>query len=309
MDSPKLTPAQFEFVARLVYERSGIHMPQQKLEMLSDRLRKRLRALDLKSFDEYCNLFTSKEDCDEELPHFLSAVTTNETYFFRNKRMWRFVAEDLIPHLIETNRASRSIRIWSAAGSSGEEAYTAAIALREHLKDIRQWRITIVGSDISRNMLDKASAGVYGDYAVSKMSPAQVQRWFEGKGDKYYLRDEIRRMVRFQFHNLQDPFPGGPFDLVFLRNVLMYFDVPMKKRVLRIVSDAVAPGGHLIVGDIDPIRLSPELDDCLNMDYRGYGAYRKPCDEFAGSYEDETASAYVRMNADAGPPPEPPVLP
>ncbi|MCZ6682415.1 MAG: protein-glutamate O-methyltransferase CheR [Planctomycetota bacterium] len=291
MESLKLTPDQFTRMARLVYERTGIHMPEEKLSMLSNRLRNRLRALKFDSFDEYCRLLESKKGCDQELLNFLSVVTTNETYFFRNEKMWKFFSEDLIRYFAETKSASKSIRIWSAASSSGEEAYTAAIALRENLKDFKQWRLTIIGSDISRNVLDKASAGVYDDYAVSKMSPTQVRRWFSKKGDEYHLCDEIRGIVAFQFHNLRDAFPSAPFDLVFLRNVLMYFDTPMKQRVLKVVTDAVAPGGHMIVGDVDPIRTLPELSAGLTMVYKGPGVYRKPVGKNAKAGKGEMVSA------------------
>ena len=277
MEIQKLTSQQFKKMAKLVYDRTGIHMPEEKISMLSNRLRRRLKALSLDSFDAYYKFLSSPKGCDEELPNFLSAVTTNETYFFRNEQLWKFVQEDLIKHWVETKtRGTKSIRIWSSASSSGEEAYTAAIVLRENLRNFDDWCITIVGSDISNKVLDKASAAIYNDYAVAKMSKAQVRRWFTKKGDDFQLVDDVRKMVRFQSHNLRDPFPNGRFDLVFLRNVLMYFDTPMKKTVIENVSNAVAPGGHMIVGDVDPIRTIAELNACMTLDYQRPGVYRKP---------------------------------
>lgn len=278
MELERLSPELFGKMSKLIYDRTGIYMPQEKAGMLSNRLRKRLRALELATFQDYYRLLASKSGCQQELPHFLSAVTTNETYFFRNEQLWKFFEHDLIPHLVKLKGAkSKSIRIWSAASSSGEEAYTAAIALREHLPDAGNWSIAIIGSDISRNVLDKAKSAVYNDYAVSKMDKAQVRRWFTKKTDgQFQLVDEIRGLVRFQFHNLRDPFPSGRFDVAFLRNVLMYFDTPMKKRVIKVVSDAVAPGGHMIVGDVDPIRTVPELSECLTLEYKRPGIYFKP---------------------------------
>lgn len=273
----KLTPDEFRRLAQFVYDKAGIHLPDEKLTLLSNRLRKRLRALGLATYAGYEQLLKSKEGYEAELPHFLSAVTTNETYFFRNEQLWRFFIQELIPYFQATRgTTSRSLRIWSAASSSGEEAYTAAIALRENLPDFERWDVKIIGTDISRRVLDHAAEGVYNDYAVNRMSKQQIARWFEVGDGAYRLRDEIRRLVRFQFHNLRDPFPNARFDLVFLRNVLMYFDTPMKKRVIKTVSDALAPGGLLIVGDVDSIRTVPELNEAMTLAYQRPGTYQKP---------------------------------
>lgn len=276
MELQKLSVELFEKMSKLVYDRTGIDMPESKLGMLSNRLRKRLRALELDSFEEYYKLLRNSKRCEEELPNFLSAVTTNETYFFRNERLWKDMRQTLIPWMVKTRAKTRSIRIWSAASSSGEEAYTTAISLREEVPDIDKWNITIVGTDISKNVLDKAAAAVYNDYAVNKMTPGQIKRWFDVKEGEYRLRDPVRKMVKFQFHNLRDAHPQGRFDLVFLRNVLMYFDNGMKKRVIGHVCNAVAPNGHLIVGDVDPIRTVAELSSSMPLDYKRPGLYYKP---------------------------------
>lgn len=273
----QLTEDEFARMARMVYDRTGIHLPVEKRGMLSNRLRKRLRALNMDSFAPYFELLKSKEGCEEELPHFLSAVTTNETYFFRNEQLWQYLGGELIPSLVAA-RGPRAgtLRFWSAASSSGEEAYTLAILLRETVPDVAKWSITIIASDISSRMLDKARGGIYNDYAVAKTPPALVKKYFEAKDGAYHLTEEARRMVRFQFHNLRDPFPNGKFDVVFLRNVLMYFDNAMKIRVLGNITDALAPGGRLIVGDVDPIRTVAELSAALTLDYERPGVYVKP---------------------------------
>ena len=179
---------------------------------------------------------------------------------------------------------ARVIRIWSAASSSGEEAYTTAICLSEVLgADLPRWRITIIGTDISERVLERARRGIYGDYAVSKMSEAERRRWFDRTEDgQYRIKPSLRKMVQFQFHNLRDPFPQGSFDLIFLRNVLMYFDTPMKQRVLRNVQDALAPGGYLVVGDVDPIRHTKELREVMTLETCKANLYRKPETEAVG---------------------------
>ncbi len=272
-----LTESEFARFAKFVYERAGIHLPEEKRTLLSNRLRQRLKALGLDSFSAYYERFSDEQFVDEELPHFLSAVTTNETYFFRNERLWETFADELIPQFVKRNAArTRSIKVWSAASSSGEEAYTAAILLRELVPDFARWKISVIGSDISKNVLDKAKAALYNDYAVSKMTPERRERWFTRDGEKYKLCDEIRKLVRFQFHNLREDFPGGGFDFVLLRNVLMYFDTAMKQRALEVTSDAVAPGGYLFIGDVDPTRTSPELLACMKLEPGAPGLYHRP---------------------------------
>lgn len=277
MELLKLTSSEFKKIAGLVYEKTGIHIDEAKLGLLSNRLRKRLKALNLQKFEEYYRLLRNKEKYEEELPHFLSAVTTNETYFFRNDQLWKFFSEDLIKHFTQTKQAgNKTIRIWSAACSTGAEAYTTAILLREHLPNLQSWDVKIIGSDISQKVLDEAKAGLYTEYAVSRISKDRLKKWFSPMDDMFQLKDEIRGMVDFKFHNLRDTFPNGRFDLIFLRNVLMYFDMKMKKRVVDVVCEALAPGGFLIIGDVDPIRTIPELREHMRLDYKRPGTYQKP---------------------------------
>ncbi len=285
MELVKLTREEFDRMARVIYDRTGIHLPAEKLNLLSNRLRKRLRVLDLDSFAAYHDLIADPARCQEELPHFLSAVTTNETYFFRNEQLWTYIAGDFVTRLAATRGAHRSVRVWSAASSTGAEAYTTAIVLRESLPDFNAWQVSICGSDISENVLAQARAALYDEYAVSKMSKERIRRCFTRVGDRYQLNDELRAMVRFQFHNLRDPFPNARFDLIFLRNVLMYFDTQMKQRVIQNVIAALAPNGQLIVGDVDPIRTVPELRACMTLDYVRPGVYAKPAGAAASAAE------------------------
>jgi len=288
MQLVELKKSEFAKLAKFIYEKTGIHLPETKITLLANRLRKRLRALDLESYSAYYDLLQDKRSYEEELPHFLSAVTTNETYFFRNENLWKFVQEKWIPQIVESRKGKteKSVRVWSAASSSGEEAYTTAICLREKLADFSTWNVSIVGSDISDRVLEHARAGVYGEYAVARMPKSALSKWFTKKEDQFALKDEIRQSVRFQFHNLRDPMTPGNFDLVFLRNVLMYFDTEMKKRVLENVARAVAPGGYLVIGDVDPVRNDKTLDSILGMDHDGPNLYRKPLLVPAGTRKD-----------------------
>ncbi len=277
----ELTDREFTLLRDYVYERTGIALAEQKKTLLANRLRRRLRALDLESYQAYYKLLTGGgKAADDEMAQFLVAVTTNETYFFRNPRLWEFVSGDLLRWLVESKAKSPApqLRFWSAASSSGEEAYTLAITLREKLPTSRDWRIRIVGSDISEKVLDRARQARYAEYAVQKITTAARRRYFKfDKADEtYQLRDEFRKLVEFRFHNLRDPFRAGPFEVVFLRNVMMYFDLPMKCRVIDNVRDALVPGGYMIIGDVDPMREGNVLRDHCKLEYVRPSVYRRP---------------------------------
>lgn len=279
-----LTTDEFARFAKLVYSRTGIHLAPEKLGMLSNRLRKRLKALNLPDFEAYFKLMSDPRGGDEELPNFLTVVTTNETYFFRNDRLWELMKSDVIPSIVARKKTRpRSVRVWSAAASSGEEAYSCAISLRENLPDWPSWDVSIVGTDISRLVLDKAASGVYGDYAVGKISPERLSRWFDPVDNQYKVKSEIRKLVNFKFHNLQNTFEKGTFDFVLLRNVLMYFDTPMKLKAIHAATQAVVPGGFLFVGDVDPIPATADLKAALTFEFYKGGLYRRPAADTANA--------------------------
>lgn len=275
----QLSPDAFKRLSKFVYDRTGIFLGEEKISLLSNRLRKRVRALGLAGFEDYYRLLRS-EAGDAEMTEFLNVVTTNETYFFRNEKLWEFVSGEMLPSLVADKRAARdrSLAFWSAASSTGAEAYTLAIVLRDKLVPLSDWDITIVGSDISEKVLGHARSGRYDAYAISKLTPAKTRACFEHDRAKgtYQLREEYRSLVRFEFHNLRDPYPRGKFDVVFVRNVMMYFDLPMKRRVLANVTAALRPGGYMIIGDVDPLRDGSGLRDDCALDYVRPSVYRKP---------------------------------
>ncbi len=278
MEIIKLTLDEFKRLAKLIDEQTGIYLPESKLSLLSNRIRRRLRELKLDTYQEYYDLLLDPARRENEFPHFLSAVTTNETYFFRNEKLWEYFQETWIPKIAEqkSDRSNKLIRIWSSASSTGAEAYTAAICLQEKLPNLASWRIQISGTDISERVLETARAGCYDHYAVSRMPDPQVKKWFDEKDGTYTVKPALKKMVTFGFHNLRDAHPTGGFDFVFLRNVLMYFDTPMKCRVLDTTQNALVPGGILVVGDVDPIRTTAELRDAIELEYCGPNLYQKP---------------------------------
>ncbi len=272
----QLTPREFKLVTKFIYERTGIFIPEEKLALVSNRLRKRLRALKLPGFMAYYDLMTKGGSAfEEEFPHFLSAVTTNETYFFRNAKLWDLVSGELLTDLMELKAKQKSLAVWSAACSSGAEAYSIAICLNEMRNKLRDWRLTIVGTDISSRVLDIAREGIYNEYAVSKCSPNRIKTNFKKVADDHYqLRQEIRSMAQFKFHNLRDAMKQK-FDLVLLRNVMMYFDTPMKIKVVSNVAASMNTGGLLYAGDVDPIRSMMNLNDFPQIEYVKPFIYRR----------------------------------
>lgn len=276
---PVLDATEFRDLAAVVYEQTGIHLPDAKRTLLCNRLRKRLRALKLQDFGSYHALLRDATRCVDELPHFRAAVTTNETSFFRNATIWKHFREVWTPEAFPPlhGAASRDVvRIWSGACSSGEEAYTAAICLWEHLGRDAPARVQITASDLSEPMLERARAAEYGEHAIARVPAGLRASYFDEQEGRYVLKESVRRMVRFVAHDLRDRWREGEFDLILLCNVLMYLDLAVKRRVLIRVTDALKPGGYLVVGDVDPIRCHAELRNATPMIPGVRHWYRKP---------------------------------
>jgi chemotaxis protein methyltransferase CheR len=277
-----LEQREFDLFRDFIYKECGISLAETKIALLSNRLRKRIRALNLESYEDYYKVLTGGgKPAEEEMGHFLSAVTTNETYFFRNDNLWKFVEGDLLRYLEETfppGSGGPSWNFWSAASSSGEEAYTLAIVLREALPSYNPKSLKIIGTDISQRVLGKAKTAQYDDYSVQKIVPEIRKKYFEQKAENglWEVKPLIRDAVEFRFHNLRDLFLGPKFHVVFLRNVMMYFDLEMKFRVLDRIQEVMHPGGVLIMGDVDPMRQGGGLKDKIHLDYWKPTIYRIP---------------------------------
>lgn len=256
MDAPgeALSPRDFDAFRQLVYQAAGIHLSPAKVPMLSNRLRRRLRQLGLATYGDYYRHLTQAGPTSDEFYRFLEVVTTNETYFLRNRPLWDSLERHLLPGLLQRCRGTEPLVFWSAACSSGEEPYTLAVVLHRCRGLLAGRRVRILASDISQAQLSRARAACYDAYAVSRLSDEERRRHFMHQAGQYRLKEEYRRAVEFFFHNLQGPLARGPIDCVILRNVLMYFDEPMRQLALQNVCASLRPGGLLIVGDVDPLR-------------------------------------------------------
>ena len=254
-----LRQEQFDTLRAIVYAHVGMHFPDSKKSVLESRLARRVSELKLESFDQYVQYLTIAPDRDAELQEMLSRVTVNHTSFFRDPQQLEYLRSTALPRLIESKRRDRSLRIWSAACSSGEEAYTLAVLVHQALGErLPDWRVEILGTDVSAKALAAAQQARYTDESVRAVDPAVRERYFRQDGPYWSPDPLVRSMVSFDSHNLKDRLGAkryGTWDAIVCRNALIYFDDAMKSRVASMFADQLGENGWLAVGaseSIDP---------------------------------------------------------
>ncbi len=249
-----MNDATFRLLRDFIYHRLGIYFHEKKKYLLEGRLGKRVQVLRLSGFEEYVHLLRYGAQKEVEFEYLCDAVTINETFFFRNEPQFDALESVVLPELLQSRRAAGSdtVRIWSAACSSGEEPYTMAMIFQEKLRHrFPGMRMEIVGTDISSTVLQTARKGSYGDYATRNTPPHYLQKYFTVDGARRTVRDDIRSMVRFQHLNLFERDQMRmmrDFDLILCRNVMIYFDTPAKVQVVSDLYDSLRFGGHLVIG-------------------------------------------------------------
>ena len=247
------TNRDFEFLSQLATSNAGIKMPISKKELIYGRLSKRLRKLGLKSFKEYCQLLEYDEN--GEFSRFINSITTNVTHFFREEHHFRYLEEKVLPEIITRKQASGNnrLRIWSAGCSSGEEAYSIAMVVREYITDFIRWNVRILATDLDSEILTLARQGIYPDQKLENISPERKIRWLEKirNNDKTMIEinNHLKSFITFKQLNLIGDWPmKGPFDVIFCRNVTIYFDRDTRTFLLNRFADILADGGYLFVG-------------------------------------------------------------
>ena len=246
---------QFERFRTLIYDESGISLGEQKRTLLVSRLSKRLRELDLETFSEYYATVT-EDQTREEFTRLLDLISTNKTDFFREPKHFDFLREQIIPELERTKR----VRIWSSACSSGEEPYTIAMTLFDAAQNPGQWDFKILASDLSTRVLAKAAAGTYDEERVRDVLPDVVRRHFlRGRGESAGLikvKPHLAEMIQFRRLNLMDDhFPiKSSLDLIFCRNVMIYFDRPTQGTLVNKFHHYLKPGGYLFIGHSESLQ-------------------------------------------------------
>jgi chemotaxis protein methyltransferase CheR len=255
-----MSDKQFGDLRKIIYTRSGIHFPDNKKYVLESRLGSRLTELELENYDDYIAFLTMGPYQQDEFQEMFNRITINETSFFRNEPQLDVFEKQVLPELLEARKSVKRLRIWSAACSSGEEPYTLAIQIHRSLGlRANDWKIEIVACDISEKVLEIAQGGVYTDYAMRTTPPLVKSRYFKQEGQQWMLDEQIKKMVNFQLHNLKDRLGAkrfGTFDVIFCRNVMIYFDDAMKDTVLQCFSDQLASDGTLFIGHSENIRTS-----------------------------------------------------
>jgi chemotaxis protein methyltransferase CheR len=248
-----VTPLEYDFLRRSLKERSGLVLSADKQYLVESRLLPIARKAGFVSLGE---LVTALRCGDEAMMMtVVEAMTTNETFFFRDKVPFENFRTAILPSLMSARRASRYIRIWSAAASTGQEPYSLAMTLRELGDALDGWRIEIIATDLSGGVLQKAQAGIYSQFEVQRGLPiALLIKYFRKVGDMWQIAPELREMVKFRKFNLLSDFSlFGGFDLIFCRNVLIYFDQPTKTNVLNRLGRIAAADGYLILGAAETV--------------------------------------------------------
>jgi chemotaxis protein methyltransferase CheR len=269
-----LTDADFARIAALVRRHMGITLAESKRPLVYSRLARRLRALRLDGFPAYLDLLASPDGTTER-EELISAVTTNVTAFFRESHHFDTLRDAALPALIDRARAGGRVRLWSAGCSSGEEPYSIAATLAAACPDAARLDIRILATDIDRAILARAEAGLYPDETAAAL-PADLARLVfprEGRGPEgQAVADPLRRLIRFRRLNLIDTWPmRGPFDVIFCRNVMIYFDRPAQEEIWQRFASLLAPGGWLMIGHSE--RVSGPAQAGLSV--AGITTYRK----------------------------------
>ncbi len=276
-----LSEKDFKRLGGLIESQYGIKMPDSKKDMLETRLRKRLRLLGFKTFSDYCDYLFTDQGMDDELIHMLDMVTTNKTDFFRGPDHFEFLVHQVLPELISHKGAgiNRNLMIWSAGCSTGEEPYTLAMVINEFQRRAPGLHInfTILGTDLSTRVLQAAARGVYTEQKIEPVPMDMKRKYMMRSKDpkKQLIRivPEVRKQVKFRRLNfLEDDFGmREPIDIVFYRNVMIYFKRPTQKMILEKIIAALRPGGYLFIGHSETL-----AGHQLNVQQLAPTIYRKP---------------------------------
>jgi chemotaxis protein methyltransferase CheR len=248
-----VTPADYDFLRRLLKERSGLDLSADKQYLVESRLMPLARRVGLSGIPDLVQKM--KGSAEALIKDVVEAMTTNETFFYRDKVPFDHLNGTILPALLSARAARRSLRIWSAASSTGQEPYSIAMCLKEKAAELAGWRIEIVATDLSQEVLEKSKAGIYSQFEVQRGLPIQLLvKFFTQKGELWQLNADIRAMVAHrQLNLLQDFSHLGKFDVIFCRNVLIYFDQQTKLSIFERLARMMEPDGMLMLGAAETV--------------------------------------------------------
>lgn len=276
-----LTRRDLGEIAAMIYADAGIYLNDSKASLVYSRLSKHIRNLGLSGFKEYCALVSSPEGAQPRR-EMLSHLTTNFTRFFRENHHFDHLRDEVLPELINRAKAGGRVRIWSAACSDGQEPYSIALTVLSQFPNVTDYDFKILATDIDPKILALARAGVYDDTALETVSASMRKQWFTEVDDrgrkKYQISDKVKRLITFNELNLmtQWPFKGG-FDVIFCRNVVIYFDEPTQMKIWTRFAGLLPEGGHLYIGHSERVSgdAKNQFDNIGITTYRYIGKGRK----------------------------------
>lgn len=249
-----MNPAEYDYLRQFLKSRSGLVLSNEKQYLIESRLLPVARKAGLQSIAAL--VAKLKEPRETVLAEaVVEAMTTNESFFYRDKTPFEHFTQMMMPEMLKARASQKKIRIWCAAASTGQEPYTLAMCLKEMESKLAGWRIEILGTDISNEVLDRAKAGTYTQFEVQRGLPIQLLlKYFTQQGESWTISPQLRSMVQWRKFNLLDSFASfGQFDIVFCRNVLIYFDQPTKVDILGRISKVLAPDGYLVLGAAETV--------------------------------------------------------
>ncbi|GAB6053283.1 chemotaxis protein CheR [Magnetospira thiophila] len=248
-----MKPENFQFIADLLKKKSGQVLGPDKVYLVESRLLPVARKRGLKDLEELVSLLRQQDRA--LVSEVVDAMTTNESFFFRDIKPFDMFRDVTLPQLMEDRAARKSLRIWCAAASSGQEPYSLAMILKEAAAKMAGWRVEILASDISVSMLEKAKAGKYSQFEVQRGLPIQnLVKYFKKQDESWVIDPSLRSMVKFrEFNLLDDMRPLGTFDVIFCRNVLIYFDQPTKSKILDDMAKMISEDGSLFLGGAETV--------------------------------------------------------
>lgn len=249
--TPRVNPADFEFISKLLLAEAAIVLDKGKEYLVESRLSPLSRDMGMEDVTGLVRALQQGASQNKDLIRkIVEALTTHETMFFRDVDPFEAIRTEVIPRLMQAQAATRELTIWSAAASSGQEAYSLCILLKEHFPQLMNWKVRIVATDISQTILERARAGRYSQVEVQRgLHPKYLEKYFVQEGNDWVVKEELRSMVEFCELNLMHPYGRLPVvDLVMLRNVLIYFDMSMKREILGKVRGVMKPHAYLFLG-------------------------------------------------------------
>jgi chemotaxis protein methyltransferase CheR len=272
----QISEDEFRLFRDLIHRECGLYFDDNKRAFLSSRIGKRLAAKSIGSFYRYYRyLREGGSEQEEELLRLLDVLTINETSFFRNQPQFDFLERIVLPGLAETKRRENdsAFRIWSAGCSTGEEPYSIAISSLEMLTPWSSWNVRIYASDLSLSVLERADRGIYPESKLAGVEEVRRKRYFESRPDGFRVRDDVKRLVIYDFHNLKNENGLRDLDVVFCRNVLIYFDPEEQQKVVAKLVRALKPGGYLFLGHSESVQ--GKMEDLKFVHHERGTAYRK----------------------------------